>query len=142
MEGVHNSAITSIEDDTGVGDEMKNAAASEDDSDSNCSDDVDGNNQNTVIYLVIFRLIFHFLLFLVSELDDEEKEYAVDKILDRRLVVDGPNPTPECYEYLVAWKDCSEEEDSWEPYENVKKCQMELEEFHQRLNKKKKESSF
>ena len=77
----------------------------------------------------------------MSKLEDE-KEYAVDKILDRRLVVDGPNPMPECYVYLVAWKDCSEEEDSWEPYENVKKCQMELEEFHQRLNKKKKESYF
>ena len=70
----------------------------------------------------------------MSDFEEKWKEYAVDKILDRRLVVDGPNPMPECYVYLVAWKDCSEEEDSWEPYENVKKCKAKIEEL---LNKTK-----
>ena len=70
----------------------------------------------------------------MSDFEEKGKEYAVDKILDRRLVVDGPNPMPECYVYLVAWKDCSEEEDSWEPYENVKKCKAKIEEL---LNKTK-----
>ena len=76
----------------------------------------------------------------MSELEDE-KEYAVDKILDRRLVVEGPNPLSECYEYLAAWMACSEEENTCEPYENVKKCQADIDELHQRLKKTQKKRS-
>ena len=82
--------------------------------------------------------MFVLFYFLVSKLEDE-KEYAVDKILDQRLVVDGPNPLSECYEYLaalMAW--CSEEENTCGPYENMKKCQADIHELHQRLKKTQK----
>ena len=80
-------------------------------------------------------------MFLVSDFEEEEKEYVVDRILDRRLVVHDSIPTPECYEYLVAWKDCSEEENTWEPYEYVKNCKAELKELNQRLHMAQKASS-
>ena len=74
-------------------------------------------------------------------LEDDEKEYAVNKILDRRLVVKVPNPTHESYEYLVSWKDCGEEENTWEPYENVKKCKEDIDALNRRLGKSQKKSS-
>ena len=46
VERIHNSASSSKENDTGLDDEMKDAAAGEGDSDSNCSDGTHGNNQN------------------------------------------------------------------------------------------------
>ena len=46
VERINNSASSSKENDTGLDDEMKDAAAGEGDSDSNCSDGTHGNNQN------------------------------------------------------------------------------------------------
>jgi len=53
-----------------------------------------------------------------------EQEYEVQEILDART-------TPQGQEYLVAWKDYSAEENSWEPKENLRNCQQAINSYHQ-----------
>ena len=64
-------------------------------------------------------------------------EYEVNEILDRRFLpsVSNPDdPTESDYEYLVSWKECGDEANTWEPLENLSKCRKKLDKFHRRIS--------
>ncbi len=67
-----------------------------------------------------------------------ENEFVVGKILDRRLLlaIAKSNPLDEDYEYLVSWEGYRDEDNTWEPYDNLKHCTLKLKEFHDRLRNK------
>uniref|UniRef100_A0A8H7K517 Chromo domain-containing protein n=1 Tax=Bionectria ochroleuca TaxID=29856 RepID=A0A8H7K517_BIOOC len=57
-----------------------------------------------------------------TELEDEE-EYDVEKILDHR----GEGPQTE---YLVKWKGCGDDENTWEPLDHLTNAQAKLAQYH------------
>lgn len=59
----------------------------------------------------------------------EEEVFEVLKILARRKSRRGK------LEYLVRWKNYGEEDDTWEPIENLKDCDEVLEDFNNRLSR-------
>ena len=67
----------------------------------------------------------------ILESDDDEEEYTVENILDKRT---GPD---EKSQYLIKWKGYDQSENTWEPIENLY-CHELIREFEQKL----KESSF
>lgn len=56
---------------------------------------------------------------------EEEREYAVEKFLDKRSI-NGK------VEYLIKWYGYPEKINSWEPKENLR-CEIELKEFEEKL---------
>lgn len=69
-------------------------------------------------------------------LTDEEAgdgEYVVAKIIDRRFKKGSSpgnlQPKDSDYEFLVQWEGYGPEENSWEPYENLSKCRVILDDF-------------
>ncbi len=52
--------------------------------------------------------------------------------------VKGEIPLEKDYEYLVSWEGYTDDDNSWEPYENVKHCTERLKEFHERISAKSK----
>ena len=65
------------------------------------------------------------------ESDEEEEEYTVENILDKRTGLDDKS------QYLIKWKGYDQSENTWEPIENLY-CHELIREFEQKL----KESSF
>ena len=66
-----------------------------------------------------------------------ENEYVVGEILNRRLVFETlDTPRDQDYEYLVQWEGYGSEENTWEPYENLKHCTKKMNEFFDQLRRK------
>lgn len=61
--------------------------------------------------------------------EEEEEVFEVYKILARRKTRKGT------LEYLVRWKNYGEEDDTWEPIENLQDCDEVLQDFNERLSK-------
>ena len=60
--------------------------------------------------------------------DDEEDDFEVEKILEKRLTKKGK------IEYLVKWKNFEDpKETSWEPAANLKEVQDIIEEYEKEL---------
>ena len=64
----------------------------------------------------------------------EEDEYEVEEILDKEVVSTKSRIGPKAkVRYLVKWKNWGDEENSWEPRENLDGCRELVEEFEERL---------
>ena len=81
--------------------------------------------------------VFHAALLEIAQLHvpvqttlqvKDEKEYKVTEILDSRKIEKGQ-------EYLISWAGYSAEENSWEPKENVQKCQQAIKNYQQQYPK-------
>ncbi|EFN79319.1 Chromodomain Y-like protein [Harpegnathos saltator] len=64
--------------------------------------------------------------------DLSNEEYVVERILAKRL-----NTKKKCAEYLIKWEGYANEDNTWEPAENVAVCKNLLEEFERNLAKQK-----
>ena len=65
-----------------------------------------------------------------KDMDSEEEQYIVEKILEKRILKDGKT------EYLLKWKGYSEEDNTWEPIENLD-CEELITEFEEMIQSKR-----
>ena len=63
----------------------------------------------------------------------KDKEYTVEKIVDRRIVKGK-------YEYLIKWEDYPDSENTWEPLKNLGSIKDLVDEYDKQFPKEKNEN--
>ncbi|KAJ3092326.1 hypothetical protein HK102_008476 [Quaeritorhiza haematococci] len=67
--------------------------------------------------------------------EDPEREYEVEKILDKRIV-EASDPGTSEIQYLIKWKGYGPEANSWEPLDLLGNCKESVDAFERCLKKK------
>jgi hypothetical protein len=63
--------------------------------------------------------------------EEEDEIYQVEKIVDKKWFDDD-----RCYKYLVKWEGYDDDENTWEPVENLDQVGPLLQKFEKNLSRK------